>query len=96
VKVEGRFRRWPEDIPRFTPSARFITVDLLHHAWQECKRVEKEEARSALFSPMNNEAVERSEAPSLDRLDDDGINDLYHRTRREYARAAKREVGMIA
>ena len=45
---------------------------------------------------MNNEAVERSEAPSLDRLDDDGINDLYHRTRREYARAAKREVGMIA
>jgi len=58
--------------------------------------VEKEEARSALFSPMNNEAVERSEAPSLDRLDDDGINDLYHRTRREYARAAKREVGMIA
>jgi hypothetical protein len=34
-------------------------------------------------------------AESLDRLDDARIDDLYHRTLREYARAAKRQTGVL-
>ena len=33
--------------------------------------------------------------PSLDRLDDQGIDDLYHRTMREYARTVKRQQGVF-
>jgi hypothetical protein len=76
-------------------SGRFITVDLLDHAWEECKRVEKDATRSALFNQVDNQTAEIIEAPSLDRLDDAGIDDLYHRTLREYARTVKRQAGVV-
>lgn len=79
-------------------AGRFVTVALLDAAWEECKRVEKEATRSALFSQVGNEAEETiaGSSPSLDRLDDAGIDDLYHRTLREYARTAKRQSGVLA
>ena len=76
-------------------SGRFVTVDLLDHAWEECKRVEKDATRSAWFNQVDNQTAETTEAPSLDRLDDAGIDDLYHRTLREYARTAKRQAGVV-
>lgn len=75
-------------------SGRFITVDLLDHAWEECKRVEKDATRSALFNQADDR-VETTEIPSLDRLDDAGIDELYHRTLREYARTVRRQAGVV-
>ena len=79
-------------------AGRFVTISLLDAAWDECKRVEKEATRSALFEQVDNDAEETisGSSPSLDRLDDAGIDDLYHRTLREYARTAKRQSGVLA
>jgi hypothetical protein len=78
-------------------AGRFITVALLDAAWQECKRVEGDSMRSALFNQVGNEVEEAIQAPSvsLDRLDDAGVDDLYHRTLREYARTVKRQSGLL-
>jgi hypothetical protein len=78
-------------------AGRFVTVALLDAAWEECKLTEKDSMRSALFSQVNNEIEETIQAPSvsLDRLDDAGIDDLYHRTLREYARTVKRQSGVL-
>jgi len=78
-------------------AGRFVTVALLDAAWEECKLVEKDSMRSALLNHVGNEAVERIEdpLPSLDRMDDAGIDDLYHRTLREYARTVKRQSGVL-
>ena len=52
--------------------------------------------RSGLLGQVGNEPVETVEGPaSLDRLDDAGIDDLYHRTLREYARSVKRQSGVL-
>ena len=73
-------------------AGRFVTVALLDAAWEECKRVEKDATRSALFNPIGNETEETIEdsSASLDRMDDAGIADLYHRTLRQYAQNVKR------
>jgi hypothetical protein len=78
-------------------AGRFVTIALLDAAWEECKRVEKDSMRSAVFGQVNNEIEEPIQAPSvsLDRLDDAGIDDLYHRTLREYARTVKRQSGLL-
>ena len=74
-------------------SGRFVTVALLDAAWEECKRSEKDMMRSALLDQVD---TEEAEAPaSLDRLDDAGIDNLYHQTLREYARSVKRQPGML-
>jgi hypothetical protein len=77
---------------------RFVTVALLDAAWEECKQAERDATRSGLLSQIDaTEAGPVEDAfASLDRLDDAGIDDLYHRTLREYARAAKRPYGIIA
>jgi hypothetical protein len=71
---------------------RFLTVALLDAAWGECKSVERDSMRSSLISQVSDE---RAETPSLDRLDDAGIDDLYHSTLREYAKAVKRKIGTL-
>lgn len=77
-------------------AGRFVTVALLDAAWEECKRVERDATRSALFSQAENEPAPRAnDTSSLDRLDDAGIDDLYHRTLREYAQAVKRQSGVL-
>ena len=78
-------------------SGRFVTVALLDAAWEECKRVEKDVMRSVLLTPAGTESKETIAGPStsLDRLDDEHIDDLYHRTLREYAREVKRQPGML-
>jgi hypothetical protein len=77
-------------------AGRFVTVALLDAAWEECKRVEKDVMRSALLDPVGTETEEIIAGPSsLDCLDDGRIDDLYHRTLREYARTAKRQAGLL-
>jgi hypothetical protein len=52
--------------------------------------------RSGLLGQVSNEQVEAVEGPaSLDRLDDAGIDELYHRSLREYARSVKRQSGAL-
>lgn len=77
---------------------RFVTVALLDAAWKECKRAERDALRSSLFSQVGDEPNDTPEASvsSLDRLDDAGIDDLYHRTLREYARTTQRQSGVFA
>jgi hypothetical protein len=75
-------------------AGRFVTIALLDAAWEECKRQEKDAMRSALFTPAD-QPEETGPTASLDRLDDQGIDDLYHRTLREYARTAKRQSGLL-
>jgi hypothetical protein len=75
-------------------AGRFITVALLDAGWEECKRVEQDATRSALFNQVGNDVV-KTKVPSLDRLDDDGIDQLYHRTLREYARTVRRQAGLV-
>ncbi len=76
---------------------RFVTVALLDAAWDECKRAEQDAMRSSLFSQVSPELGEAPEASagSLDRLDDAGIDNLYHSTLREYARSVKRQYGVM-
>jgi hypothetical protein len=77
-------------------AGRFVTVALLDAAWEECKRVERDATRSALFGQTENEPTPRvNDTPNLDRLDDAGIDDLYHRTLREYAQVVKRQSGVL-
>jgi hypothetical protein len=77
-------------------AGRFVTVALLDAAWEECKRVERDTTRSALFNQTEKEPAQRTnDTSSLDRLDDAGIDDLYHRTLREYAQAVKRQSGVL-
>jgi hypothetical protein len=78
-------------------SGRFVTVALLDAAWEQCKRVERDDMRSALLNPVRdeNEQTLEGSATSLDRLDDEGIDDLYHRTLKEYARTVKRQTGVL-
>jgi len=78
-------------------AGRFVTVALLDAAWNECKLVERDSMRSALFNQVASDTEQLSEGPSisLDRLDDAGIDDLYHRTLREYARTVKRQSGLL-
>ena len=55
--------------------------------------------RSGLFSQVSNETVEPMEGSlgaSLDRMDDAGIDALYHRTLKEYARNVRRQAGVLA
>jgi hypothetical protein len=53
--------------------------------------------RSALFNHAGSEAVEPidNSTSSLDRLDDAGISDLYHRTLTQYAQTVKRQSGVL-
>jgi hypothetical protein len=77
-------------------AGRFVTVALLDAAWEECKRVERDATRSALFNQTESEGNPRSDDPSaFDRLDDAGIADLYHRTLRQYAQNVKRQSGVL-
>jgi hypothetical protein len=78
-------------------AGRFITVALPDAAWDECKRVEKDSMRSALFNHAGNEAVEPidNSSSSLDRWDDAGIADLYHRSLKRYAQTVKRQSGVL-
>jgi hypothetical protein len=78
-------------------SGRFVTIALLDAAWEECKRVEKDLSRSTLLNSIGSETDETISQPSasLDRMDDKGIDDLYHRTLREYARTVKRQSGVL-
>lgn len=50
-------------------AGRFVTVGLLDAAWEECKRVERDATRSALFNPLVSAPSSRTEdsIPSLDR-----------------------------
>jgi hypothetical protein len=77
-------------------SGRFITVALLDAAWDECKRVERDAMRSGFLSQVSNETVEAPLTASLDRMDDAGIDALYHKTLKEYARTVKRQTGVLA
>ena len=77
-------------------SGRFITIGLLDAAWDECKRQEKDAMRSGFLNQVSDETVEAPLAASLDRMDDAGIDALYHRTLREYARTVKRQPGVLA
>ena len=74
---------------------RFITVGLLDAAWDECKRQERDAMRSGLFSQVETAEPIGSLGASLDRMDDAGIDALYHRTLREYARSVKRQPGVL-
>jgi hypothetical protein len=76
---------------------RFVTVALLDAAWEECKVAERDVMRSSLIRQVSNERAETPAASpsSLDRLDDVGIDNLYHSTLREYARSVKRQHGVI-
>jgi hypothetical protein len=76
---------------------RFVTVALLDAAWEECKSAERDSMRSSLSSQVSDQRAETPEASpsSLDRLDDAGIENLYHSTLREYAKAVKREIGIL-
>jgi hypothetical protein len=77
-------------------AGRFVTVSLLDAAFEECKRVEKDATRSALFTPTENvRSLRTNDVSNLDRLDDAGIDDLFHRTLREYAQAVKRQSGVL-
>jgi hypothetical protein len=78
-------------------AGRFVTIALLDAAWEECKRVERDSMRSALFNHAGSEAVEPidNSTSSLDRLDDAGISDLYHRTLTQYAQTVKRQSGVL-
>jgi len=71
-------------------AGRFITVALLDAAWEQCKQAERDATRSGLFNQIGNGTAEtESPAESLERLDDASIDNLYHRTLREYAKSAK-------
>jgi hypothetical protein len=77
-------------------AGRFVTVALLDAAFEECKQVERDATRSALFNQTEKEsAPHANDTSNLDRLDDAGIDDLYHRTLREYVRAVKRQSGVL-
>ena len=78
-------------------AGRFITVALLDAAWEECKRVERDDMRSVLLNPVRNENEQTLEgsSASLDRPDDAGIANLYHKTLKEYARTVKRQSGLL-
>jgi hypothetical protein len=76
-------------------AGRFVTVALLDAAWDDCKRVERDATRSALFNQVGTEPEHTIQDSSLDRLDDAGIDDLYHRTLREYARTVKRQSSVL-
>jgi hypothetical protein len=75
-----------------------VTVALLDAAWEECKRVERDAMRSSLSDHVGNDVVETVEGPlpSLDRMDHAAIDDLHHRTLREYARTVKRQSCVLA
>jgi hypothetical protein len=53
--------------------------------------------RSSLISQVSDQRAEIPEASpsSLARLDDAGIDSLYHSTLREYAKAVKRQIGIL-
>jgi hypothetical protein len=70
---------------------------LLDAAWEECKRVERDDMRSVLLNPVRNENEQTLEgsSASLDRPDDAGIANLYHKTLKEYARTVKRQSGLL-
>jgi hypothetical protein len=77
-------------------AGRFVTVGLLDAAWEECKRVEKDATRSALFNQTEDERSPRTnDASGLDTLDDAAIDNLYHKTLREYAHDVKRQSGVL-
>ena len=77
-------------------AGRFVNVSLLDAAWEECKRVEGDATRSALFSQTEQELAPRAnDTSNLDRLDDAGIDDLYHRTLRQYAQNVKQQSGLL-
>jgi hypothetical protein len=79
-------------------AGRFVTIALLDAAWDACKQAERDATRSTLFDQVGNEPAQMAEdsPASLDKLDDEGIESLYHRTLREFARTAKRPFGVLA
>ena len=77
-------------------AGRFVTVSFLDAAWEECKRAEQDAMRSSLFSQVDEMPHVPEPAPvSFDRLADGDIDELYHRTLREYARQAKRQADLL-
>lgn len=78
-------------------AGRFVTIALLDAAWEECKRAERDDMRPGIFNQIGTRASETIEGPSasLDSLDDAVIDDLYHKTLKEYARTVKRQSGLL-
>jgi hypothetical protein len=78
-------------------AGRFVTIALLDAAWEECKRAERDNMLSGIFNQVGTRVAETIEGPSaaLDRLDDAGIDDLHHKTLKEYARTVKRQSGLL-
>lgn len=68
-------------------AGRPLTLRMLEHGWQLCKKAEADEARGLVLSSLNEP---EPSAQNLDALGDQEIDALYRRTLREYAQSAKR------
>lgn len=69
-------------------AGRIPTAPLLDAAWAACQRDEQDQIRSAVWRQTSE--PEQVGEPDLDRLSDEEIGALYHRTQRHIAQEAKR------
>jgi hypothetical protein len=72
-------------------AGRPLTLRMLEHGWQLCKKAEADEARGLVLSSLN----EPEPSPqNLDTLGDQEIDSLYHKTLREWANSVRRPAAM--
>jgi hypothetical protein len=77
--------------------SRPLTLALLQRAWLGCQENEKRHSRGELLGQFQHpRETEPPTAKQLDAMDDDAVNDLYHRSLRHYADSVRHSAGIIA
>jgi hypothetical protein len=92
---------WENGRPNYSPTperrrfmkeyiaGRIPTARLLDEAWSACQAADKDAMRSGLLQQFS-EPDDSQQAPNLDRLSDEAIDTLYHRTLRKMAEDSRR------
>jgi hypothetical protein len=76
-------------------AGRPLTFNLLNQAWQTLKTREASYARTEMLDTFQRREATAPTVKEIDALDDDAVDDLYHRSLRHYANSV-RQHGIIA
>ena len=74
--------------------SRPLTINLLQHAWSDCKKKEALHLRDEALGILHEPPAPPNPS-DLDSLDDGQLANIYHNTLSHYARSARRSTGML-
>jgi hypothetical protein len=77
-------------------AGRPVTLALLQSAWSACQAASQRYDRSEALRPLRQREERAPTQQELEAMDDGQVDDLYHKSLRAYAQAARRPNGVLA